>query len=133
DGSYRHAFQSAGRDDAAAVYERERRYLRQDGRVVWVHLLRVVVRDPQRQVRYLVGVLVDISARKRAEDALRANEERLARIVETIADGITIVDRQGRVTFANAAVETIFGRPRAEIVGRHYNDPSWYGRTPDGP
>jgi len=69
--------------------------------------------------------------RKRAEDALRTSEERLARIVETNADGILITDREGRVVQVNAAAERMLGVPRAEITRRAFDDPAWKITTID--
>jgi len=69
---------------------------------------------------------------KQTAEELRASEERLSRIVETIADGITILDRNGRHIFANAAAERILGLPRSTITRRTYNDPAWEVTTPEG-
>jgi PAS domain S-box-containing protein len=74
----------------------------------------------------------DITERKRAEDVLRGREELLRRIVETVEDGIYIVDRSGKMTFANAAVERILGVSREEIAQRAFNDPVWQLTTVDG-
>jgi PAS domain S-box-containing protein len=70
-------------------------------------------------------------ARQR-EEALRASEEKLSRIVETIGQGIVILDRKGRFTYANAVAERILGLPRDEIVRRTYNDLGWKPTTVDG-
>lgn len=74
----------------------------------------------------------DITERKRAEQALRESEERLARIVETVPDGIAIVNREGQITFANAAAERIFGLKRGGITDRTYDDPGWRITALDG-
>jgi PAS domain S-box-containing protein len=44
---------------------------------------------------------------------------RAARALETIADGVVLLDRDGVVLLWNQAAETITGRPRFEVVGRH--------------
>ena len=80
----------------------------------------------------IAAIVRNITERKRAEDELRASEERLARIVETMADGIIIMDRDGRITFANAAAEDILGLPRGEITKRTYKDPAWKTTTSGG-
>lgn len=75
-----------------------------------------------------VGAVVtfqDITAREQARKTLQANEERLNRIVETIADGILILDSEGRFTFANAAAETILGLERTSIIGRSVDSLPW--------
>ncbi len=80
---------------------------------------------PIREEGALVGAVMtflDITEREQAQKTLQANEERLNRIVETIADGILITDSDGRCTFANAAAEKILGLDRCRIVGRRVDD-----------
>ena len=74
----------------------------------------------------------EITARKRAEIALRESEERLARIVETAPDGIAIVDVSGGISFANAAAERILRLTRRDITQRFYDDPAWKITTANG-
>jgi PAS domain S-box-containing protein len=99
------------------------------GGSAWVRESVTVSRQADGRSLKLDGVLSDITPRKQAEEMLRASEERLARIVETDADGILISDQDGRISFANAAAERILGRPRADIINRPYNDPGWKTRT----
>lgn len=80
----------------------------------------------------LVGACSDVTDRKRAENRLRASEERLARIVETVAEAIVMVDRDGIVTFANPAAQLVFGADRQDIVGRSYADGRWKITQADG-
>ena len=74
----------------------------------------------------------EITERKRAEIQLQASEERLERIVETIPDGIIIVNREGAITYANSSAERILGLTRATITERSYNDPKWEITRVDG-
>ena len=74
----------------------------------------------------------EITERKQAEIRLHASEERLKRIVETMPDGIAIVDRDGAITFANPPAERILGLSRAGITQRSYNDPQWSITAVDG-
>jgi len=53
-------------------------------------------------------------------------------IVETIPDAVIVVDRSGRISFANRAAETILGLSRSEITARTYNAPEWRITTADG-
>ncbi|HLF28764.1 MAG TPA: GAF domain-containing protein [Anaerolineae bacterium] len=59
-------------------FHAEKRYLHKTGRVVWVQLFTVIVRDEQGHPLYFISQLEDITARKRAEEALRESQARLA-------------------------------------------------------
>ncbi|MBI2939527.1 MAG: response regulator [Chloroflexi bacterium] len=63
---------------------------------------------------------------------LRDSESRLARIIETVPEGVAIVDREGQITQVNAALERLLGLPHDAIVSRRYDDPSWKVSTPEG-
>ena len=70
--------------------------------------------------------------REQVENALRANQERLARIIDTMPGGLLIADRTGLITFANPGAMALLGM-EAEDLGRHrYTDPIWCMRTPSG-
>jgi PAS domain S-box-containing protein len=58
-------------------------------------------------------------------------EKYFASILETVAEGIEIIDADGRFSFANLAAERMFG-PREEIIGRRYDEAPWKLTTPDG-
>ncbi|HSV85050.1 MAG TPA: PAS domain S-box protein, partial [Levilinea sp.] len=55
-------------------YISERRYVRKNGEVFWTQISMSVVRDPQGQPLYLVGLINDIDAQKRAAEKLAAQE-----------------------------------------------------------
>ncbi len=67
-------------------FELEKRYLHRDGRVVWGHLTTSLLRNPEGKPLYFVSQIVDITERRRAEEALRLSEERyrlVARATDT--------------------------------------------------
>jgi PAS domain S-box-containing protein len=67
---------------------------------------------------WIVGLRVDITDLKAAEEALRVGEGRFRRVVEAVANAIIMVGADGTIEMVNAQVEAIFGYPRAELLGR---------------
>lgn len=61
-------------------------------------------------------------ARKYAEEALRASEQKYRNLVETVHDVIWSIDTTGRLTFVNRAVKRLLGYEPEEIVGRLFAD-----------
>ena len=82
------------------------------------------IRDPDSKVTGLLAIATDLSATKRAEQALRAQEKRATEldkqkefILASVADGIIGTDTAGRITFANPAAAAMLQVHPAELVG----------------
>jgi len=60
----------------------------------------------------------DVTARKKAEEALRQSEQRLRSLFEFSPDAIVVSDRNGKIVEVNAQVGKFFGYTRAELVGQ---------------
>ncbi len=73
--------------------------------------------DAHGEIAGLIGAIIDITARTRAETALRDNEERWRAIVNSANEGILVYDRELDVIAGNQAAERILGLPLAEIIG----------------
>ena len=71
-------------------YRIEKRYRRKDGEIVWADISTFVVRATDSTPAFLGVVAVDITDRKRAEEALRASEERWRAMFETAPVGIAM-------------------------------------------
>ncbi|MDP9438859.1 MAG: PAS domain S-box protein, partial [Actinomycetota bacterium] len=63
-------------------YRREKRYVRKDGEVIWVCPTISVVRDADGEPQFLVGMVEDITERKKREERLREAEEKYRTLVE---------------------------------------------------
>jgi PAS domain S-box-containing protein len=61
----------------------------------------------------------DVSARKRAEEALRRREQEISVLADNVPTLFSYVDSDGCYRFANQRYEEWFGVPRTAIVGRH--------------
>lgn len=74
---------------------------------------------------HILSVTRDISERKRAEEEIRKQKDLLQLISDTSPIGITVLNDEGRITFANKAAEAIFALSMEEVTQRFYNDPQW--------
>ena len=74
--------------------------------------------EDTKAVSALADLAWDIAENKRAEEALRASEDRYRRIVETAEEGIWMVDAEWKTTFANARMERLLGCAPGAMQGR---------------
>lgn len=101
------------------AFHADLRMVRPDGRVVWVSARAGRVDMADGALTGYAGTLIDITARKEAESALAASEQRLRACIEsTPYVAVQWFDERGRVTYWNPASELIFGWPAAEATGR---------------
>ena len=68
-----------------------------------------VFSDEQQNVIGIIGVFTDITKRKVAEDALRANDELFRLITEHVSDLIAIVDTSGRRVYTSPSYRALLG------------------------
>jgi len=67
--------------------------------------------------RQFVGVVRDITDRKRMEQSLRDSEEQYRTVLETAIDGVIMIDSVGNIRMYNHSCERMFGFSVAEVVG----------------
>ena len=70
----------------------------------------------------VIAIYSDITETKTRELALRESEQQLRAIMESVGEGIMVLDTQARVQVANPAAAGIFGREVTAIVGRHVDE-----------
>lgn len=95
------------------VYEKE--YRRKDGTVFPVEMRAFLLKDENATNQGMWAIVRDITERKQAEQALRASEERLRRIIETSPIAIGFGDSTGKILDANLAFYRLTGYSREEI------------------
>jgi PAS domain S-box-containing protein len=88
------------------------------GHRCWIRLAQRPIRDARDQIVGAQAVFIDISERKQAESALKASEERLARIFDSAMDAIISFDSSGRVELFSLAAQRIFQCSGAEAIGQ---------------
>ncbi len=99
-------------------YTIEYRVLRPDGEIFWLltraHIQRTVDGSPTR----ILGIALDISALKKAEEAEREARNQVLSLVENVSASFLAVDRQWRFTYVNSRVLQQSGKSREQLIGR---------------
>jgi len=106
----------AGELDHSAV---EKRYVRKDGRIVWVAATRSSVRDASGRPDFFVAVVEEITARKEAETQLTTGESQYRAIFDSAVEAMAVIDAKGTIQSVNPSVERIFGYAPAELIGNN--------------
>src|SRR5207244_4408861 len=112
---------SRAREALSSLFD-EYRMIASDGRVVWVSEKAAVVEDEASGTVYWQGVMVDITERKRAEDALAASERQFRSIFDAAAIGVMTLGLDGRILEANPTLELVCEVPAGALDGRRLGD-----------
>lgn len=121
-------------------YELEKRYVRKDGRHIWVSITVTKQLDRRGALEHFLAVINDIDARKHTEAHLaelqRTLEQRVHERTQTLAeremelravlehtqDAYVAMDSEGRISAWNRAAEALFGWTRDEAIGQAMHD-----------
>jgi PAS domain S-box-containing protein len=102
----------------SAEYESEHRVRTKSGEWIWIlDRGKVFARNAAGQPVRMVGIELDISARKRLEVELRVSEAKSTGILSISADAIVSIDEEQRITMFNEGAEKLFGCSKAEAIG----------------
>jgi PAS domain S-box-containing protein len=102
-------------------YMMEKRYLRRDGKPIWVNLTVSLMRSHGAPA-YFISVIEDISPRRLAEERLRQSEERFRAVIEQASEAIFIAGVDGAFQEVNSAACALLGYAREELIGRRIED-----------
>jgi len=99
---------------------------RKDGSLFDVQFSINIFKDEAGNPAFMFGSFFDITARKRAEAALRESEEKYRNILESMEEGYYEVDLAGNLTFFNDSILKFIGYSKEELLGmnnREYTTP----------
>ncbi len=100
----------------SSVHKLEKRYIRKDGKVIWVQVNAGLVRDMKGKPLRTVATIRDITEEKQLTDDLASAkheaEERsseLSAAMESLAEGVVFYDNEHQITHMNSAAQKILG------------------------
>jgi PAS domain S-box-containing protein len=101
-------------DKAESTY----RYLCADGSYLWLESFGTFIVDKQNDPVEIIFNTRDITERKQTEQALKESERKFRSLVETLGEGVGIVDENENFIFTNRAANQIFQTDKNELTGK---------------
>lgn len=119
----------AGKPDAELVvaaregrFEDEGWRIRKDGSRFWANVIITALYDPSGEVIGFAKVTRDLTERRRAQEEVRASEERLRLLVQSVTDyALFMLDTRGCIVSWNEGAQRMKGYTAAEIIGQHFS------------
>lgn len=99
-------------------YDVEYRVRRPDGSVLWTGSRAVVFRDAEGKPLRVLGAMLDVDARKRAELAVQERERMFRQMADHAPVMIWLSDPDGQITFFSRSCYDFTGRSAADALGR---------------
>jgi PAS domain S-box-containing protein len=95
------------------------RITKADGEIRWVDDYTIVVRNDKGEITHYDGYVLDITDRKRAEEALHASEKRFRALIENSSDAVVLLSPDGTITYLSPSATRILGYAVEELVSRN--------------
>ncbi|MDQ1290960.1 MAG: hypothetical protein QG615_754, partial [Nitrospirota bacterium] len=110
----------------AGGYQQEFRLQHKDGTYRWIQARASLVTEPNgRRVR-LLGSHVDITDRKRTEEALQRSERQLRTVLDTLPIGVWFTDEKGHVLYGNPVGQRIWAEAARVGLPQPEGDRLWW-------
>jgi PAS domain S-box-containing protein len=102
-------------------FSHEERIIRPDGGIRHLQSVGEVVRDDTGAPIRMLGICLDVTARREAESALRDSEQNYLFLLKGVRDyAIYMLDAEGRVKSWDEGAARVNGYSAGEIIGRHF-------------
>ena len=93
-----------------------------DGRTIWLLTSKTPLHDASGGISGVLGAYIDITERKRAEEALRESEHRQAMLLDAIPDMMFVISRDGVYRDFSAPDKSVLAIPADQIIGKSIRD-----------
>lgn len=108
------------------IWDLTYRLKKKDGSYAWYYDRgSITERDVEGKPLVLMGTVIDVSRMKVMEAEIKNRTVILEKILENSPVAKTMVDREGRIIYANKKAEKLFGISRKEITNRNYDSKNW--------
>lgn len=106
-----------------AAVDKEKRFVRKDGEVIWVALHIFLIFDESTgEPSQLIAEMTDITARKVAEKKIQDDYHLYKLITQNTPDMISFADPDGTLRYVSPSVEVLMGYSASEMIGRKRPD-----------
>lgn len=92
------------------------------GKELWLEEVRFQIRGADKKKVGIGNIVIDVSERKRAENALREANDLVHAFMENVPFAMSVKDMNGRFLMINGVGERVLGLPATDIIGRRIGD-----------
>ena len=97
-------------------------YIRKDGSTGWGEFKPKLLRDSEGNIIAMQGTLRDVTERKKAEDALLQEQEKLESVTSTLKAGLAIISKDYTILWANKFLTDLCGDVHGKTCYDVFND-----------
>ena len=100
----------------------EYRFKTPQGKTTWIYASAIKLHDIDGKVIGYLGTNTDITARKKAEEGVEKEQKKLLNIMDSMQDGVYIVNRQNDIEYINPALKKAFGPIRGRKCHEYFHN-----------
>jgi len=108
--------------EGANIEPFEAKRISKDGWILYTWLTFTILKDEDGNPYAIATTEQDITRRKQAEKDLSDSEERYRTMIETLGEGVIVIDSENKFILTNPAADRIFGVQSGELTGHRFDE-----------